>query len=241
MTIIPTMRDLIKLCEAPSQPTRVRKKASIPAPNTPAFKAWFGASKAVDRRGRPLVLYHGTFNNIEAFDPQRGTTGLIFFSTNPRMANGYAASRRDMEGNLAAGAQLIPVYLRIVKPYDYRLSDNEWIATRFYRAYGYPNDYDSRMVRIALYGRSDMDDDENPDISDDPLDAEDFTKALNRGDYPALEMHDFLDFLQSEGYDGIVTNEVRAINFGVFNANQIKSVFAKEFNLDSDHLSETNL
>src|SRR5207253_1589350 len=28
--------------------------------DTPAFQAWFGDSKAVDKDGKPLVVYHGT-------------------------------------------------------------------------------------------------------------------------------------------------------------------------------------
>ena len=44
--------------------------------NTPEFKRWFGdwendpenASKVVDSEGKPLVVYHGTRNDIEAFD-----------------------------------------------------------------------------------------------------------------------------------------------------------------------------
>ena len=50
--------------------------ASIPAQpqneiktETPAFKAWFGDSKVVDADGNPLVVYHGTMGDFEAFDP----------------------------------------------------------------------------------------------------------------------------------------------------------------------------
>lgn len=219
-------------------PARVRKKSRIQPPETPAFKQWFGNSKVVDHRGRPLICYHGTFNTFDRFDPQMGPTGLIFFSANPRMANGYASGIRDQEGNLAAGAKLVPVYLRIVKPYDYRTANNERIAYGLYRAYGPPEDEDARQVRVALYGRADLEDDSNPEITDDPLDMEDFIEALNQGAYPALEMFDLLEFLRSRGYDGIVTHEAESINFGVFNAAQAKSIFAREFNPESDHLSE---
>jgi len=34
-----------------------------------AFKNWFGDSKVVDSEGKPLVMYHGTTSEIEAFDP----------------------------------------------------------------------------------------------------------------------------------------------------------------------------
>ena len=44
---------------------------------TPAFKKWFGdwekdpanASKVVDENGEPLVVYHGSYNQINKIDP----------------------------------------------------------------------------------------------------------------------------------------------------------------------------
>jgi hypothetical protein len=220
--------------------SRIRKKARLSTPDTPAFRTWFGDSKVVDRQRRPLVCYHGTFNDFHAFDPTLGHTGLIFFSANPRMANGYATSRKDWEGNLAAGAKLIPVYIRMIKPYDYRVADNQAIADEFYANYGELSGDDAHAIRVALYGRHDVEDHQNPKITDETLDVDEFITALDQGMYPALELHEFLEFLQRRGFDGIVTHEVRSINFGVFNANQVKSVFAKEFNPDSDHLSETS-
>lgn len=35
---------------------------------TPEFKAWFKDSKVVDEQGKPLVVYHGSRSNFEAFD-----------------------------------------------------------------------------------------------------------------------------------------------------------------------------
>jgi len=35
---------------------------------TPAFKRWFGDSKVVDENGKPLVVYHGTNRDFDAFD-----------------------------------------------------------------------------------------------------------------------------------------------------------------------------
>lgn len=65
----------------------------------PDFAAWFGASKAVGDDGAPLVLYHGTNQNIDAFDPNRGgsatgenagaTKGFFFTDSKP-VAQQYA-------------------------------------------------------------------------------------------------------------------------------------------------------
>jgi hypothetical protein len=39
--------------------------------NTPEFKAWFGNSKVVDADGKPMVVYHGSANKFETFDPTK--------------------------------------------------------------------------------------------------------------------------------------------------------------------------
>ena len=65
----------------------------------PDFQKWFGASKAVDETGSPLVLYHGTNQNIDQFDPKRGGTATgenagatkgFFFTDNKDVAQQYA-------------------------------------------------------------------------------------------------------------------------------------------------------
>ena len=37
---------------------------SAPAINSEAFKSWFGDSKVVDDDGKPLVVYHGTDQDL---------------------------------------------------------------------------------------------------------------------------------------------------------------------------------
>jgi hypothetical protein len=65
----------------------------------PEFQKWFGASKAVDDQGKPLVLYHGTNQPIDAFDPSRGgsatgenagATKGFFFTDSKDVAQQYA-------------------------------------------------------------------------------------------------------------------------------------------------------
>jgi hypothetical protein len=65
----------------------------------PEFQNWFGASKAVDEGGSPLVLYHGTNQPIDAFDPKRGgsatgenagATKGFFFTDSKDVAQQYA-------------------------------------------------------------------------------------------------------------------------------------------------------
>jgi hypothetical protein len=65
---------------------------------TPAFKRWFGESKVVDADGKPLVVYHGTNEDVAAFaDASRGSaTGAKsalaghWFVDDAETAKGYA-------------------------------------------------------------------------------------------------------------------------------------------------------
>lgn len=83
---------------APPKKTRRQRppKPTLPT-DTPEFKRWFGNSKAVDKNGKPLVLYHGTRQDFTAFD--KGKLGAateaasaskgFFFSNRPQTAESY--------------------------------------------------------------------------------------------------------------------------------------------------------
>lgn len=73
------------------------------------FRAWFGESKVVDEAGAPLVVYHGTAQDIAAFDPSRLQAEGIHLSADPAVANTYAASRA-MDGG--RGANVVPVFVK---------------------------------------------------------------------------------------------------------------------------------
>lgn len=67
------------------------------ATDTAAFKEWFADSKVVDENGKPLVVYHGTADIIEAFDERyAGDTtgnneyGAFFFTDNLEVAEDYS-------------------------------------------------------------------------------------------------------------------------------------------------------
>ena len=79
-------------------PVKPRVNSQI---ETQQFKRWFGdwendpsnASKVVDEDGRPLVVYHGTDADFEAFDHTKGRSGMdiqgMFFSPWEIDAKGY--------------------------------------------------------------------------------------------------------------------------------------------------------
>ena len=86
-------------------------------PTTDAFKLWFGNS-IVTEEGRPLVMYHGTLNEFNQFDPNR--KGLIFVTPNPAFAEEYAVlhtSRMEKQEN--EPVKIYPLWVRAENPFDY--------------------------------------------------------------------------------------------------------------------------
>jgi hypothetical protein len=79
------------------------------------FWRWFGDSKVVDAKGRPLVVYHGTNQSFDTFDPERAPLtwesdrGLQFFTSSPAEASSYAKGAGE-------GANVVPAYLVIQNP-----------------------------------------------------------------------------------------------------------------------------
>ena len=75
--------------------------------NTPEFKRWFGDSKVVDGRGRPLVVYHGTYTDFSKF------RGGGYFSADPS----YSSNTAEINAEAYDGAaQVMPVYLSLQNP-----------------------------------------------------------------------------------------------------------------------------
>ncbi len=82
--------------------------------DTPEFKKWFGDSKVVDENGNPLVVYHGTRHDFDAFTI--GEEGA-FFAAKPSVAGVFTL--KDPEESYTdfdEGARIIPVYLSIENP-----------------------------------------------------------------------------------------------------------------------------
>lgn len=79
------------------------------------FKKWFGNSKVVDKKGKPLVVYHGTYKSMfEEFQPNAVHLGggvrfpeAIYFTNKRKVAESYAV-----------GNNIFDVYLKIENPYE---------------------------------------------------------------------------------------------------------------------------
>jgi hypothetical protein len=84
-----------------------------------AEKGWFSGSEIVNADGTPKVMYHGTVADITEFAPN--DLGLIFVSPSKKAANEFATTagaRRKVE-NVKVGANILPVYVKAVEPWDY--------------------------------------------------------------------------------------------------------------------------
>lgn len=99
---------------------------------TPAFKRWFGDSKAVDENGDPLVVYHGTRADFDTFDVEKLGTGTdggwfgkgIYLTPQPEQASRYAmlnvreddALKREVKER--AQGSVMPLYVRAENPFE---------------------------------------------------------------------------------------------------------------------------
>ncbi len=84
--------------------------------DSPEFNAWFGDSKVVDAEGKPLVVYHGTPNQFDAFSDKKlgKNTGAddpgIFFTSSRDVAEGFRGKRLFRKG------QVLETYLSMKNP-----------------------------------------------------------------------------------------------------------------------------
>ncbi len=90
-----------------------------------SFRDWFGASKVIDDRGRPLRVYHGTAAEVMAFDvarsganyPSTGGQEGLYFTDEPIIAGVYAEQAGYREDG---GENTVPVYLSLQNPIERR-------------------------------------------------------------------------------------------------------------------------
>lgn len=119
--------------ESPSQAgDRTRdgcdRPISLDSASVDAFWDWFGQSKMVNERGQPLVLYHGTRCDVEAFRitsavGARGTAlgNGFYFTQKTDLASYYATQKMQGQRNpgkreIVDGGNVMPVYLSIERP-----------------------------------------------------------------------------------------------------------------------------
>lgn len=84
--------------------SKSKLESRIDQTETPEFKNWFKASKAVDEAGKPLELYHGSLADFKEFRPADTSSYYgrgVYLTASPEDASKYASS--DVSVNLDYG------------------------------------------------------------------------------------------------------------------------------------------
>jgi hypothetical protein len=199
-----------------------------------AFWSWFRASKIVDARGQPLIVYHGTGASIEAF------RGMVWASVTPKLANDYAAFRGQMDQH----PNVIPMYMRIERPFDadLGLSRTIKIGEFFNTVIEQAVDHGFQITdvnRITIQGLIDT-----------------VRQAAARAEAgPHFSRHEFwndihvmfeedgaaaiLQIFKVLGFDGIQMIENGELTFGAFRSEQVKSIYNRgNFDPNNEKISE---
>lgn len=183
-----------------------------------AFKRWFGDSKVVDAKGRPLVVYHGTPADFEAFDKDRvggrwdASIGL-HFSDRPAEASLYAG--REMGGE--PDGQVIPAYLKI---------ENPLIVETTAPAWRYADENRFELIRDIVQSRrkAEADDPAKRQADDDAI----FAALTDDNPFAEVELapaaRPAAKYQPLKPYDGIIIKGSDGMNAIAFEPTQIKSV-----------------
>lgn len=203
------------------------------------FKRWFGDSKVVDEQGNPLVVYHGTSADIKSF------RGMVWASTNTELPAEYAYMS-DMNRNQNAHPNIIPLYMRIVRPFnaDLGLSKtvtiNEFMDAVLEQATDQGFDLTPAITKYAqkllyLIRRSAYREESGPHYDRHDFWLEPWMYFGRDGTKAIKKMFDIC------GYDGVKMLEGGEVTYGVFNPNQVKSIYNNgNYDSGSPNISENS-
>lgn len=217
-----------------------------PKVKSPAFKNWFGQSKAVDDAGKPIVVYHARRGDFEAFDPNKsegksGGTGT-FFSSSPDVAATY---------NTSSEHSIVPAYLSFQNPMIVDAGGSNWNRigrdAKVYLPEIKQSAKDDELLLSELTGST-------PDLNATRTLKEQKTTMRNvfKGemeyDDDFASTDDIARWARSQGYDGVIIKNVvdhgpagrfsteKAYNpsniYVAFEPTQIKSAISNEGTFD---------
>jgi hypothetical protein len=237
--------------QAPSGAKRGTAKLSLrTAPNTPAFKQWFGNSKIVDENGNPTPLYHSTSSDFTVPKVNYGSDEYRRWgfhlgpikAAESRIGVKAAEDKTNRERSGNAAPNVMPFWTRAERPL--RLDENRsgrWGVDDIMQA----------VMKKAEDGKiKGIDPEVIDDYFNDQFDIEEFTGAKpavgeegfdpnaeerfwsNDSEFSPGERSELLKaFLQQLGYDSIVYKndfEGGGNSYIVFDPKQVKSVTGNE-------------
>ena len=236
------------------------ERFSLRAPQTEAFKKWFGKSKIVDSNGEPKVMYHGTARDITAFRPKQA--GAIFVTSDPQfagvfsgMSEGYMTkeftnklSNKEKEELLLKVLKENESELKAKDSYDsifdnIKHSQNLYTASNFIRAISAFNSRFAIMVGKEVASRLESNENIMPLYvkAENPFDYQNTThvdrllKEINK--LPLDKKQELYEIYRTEG---LSRGFYDAINDGEWNAIEAPSVqkIIKKLGHDSFYVSE---
>jgi hypothetical protein len=205
---------------------------------TPAFKQWFGKSKAVNADGTPKIYYHGTARDIGTFEPKQSKA--IFLTEDPRFAESFADASADWVSNHSSQllnpkdyAELRAIMGKIKEdnPVHYsdkldqaakefvldKLNSGENIMPLYARAEN-PFDYENPRHVAAVMGQMSYTT-HYPELP--PLSQ--LKGELASGTWIILENEAIQDAIKAAGFDSFYVKETGRKNLAVYSPNQVKS------------------
>lgn len=209
--------------QGPGGGRRADMEKAAASTESPEFKRWFGKSKVVDASGKPMMVYHGTAADFEAFSPSKvgtgGDSGFLgsgfYFGNNSYIARSYSMMRAG--GN----ERVIDAYLSLQNPFMWGAKG---LGVRGFVQEGdrLPNAIHDEVVKRTGIDR--------------PVRGDDVALAEKQASRAVREV------LEEMGYDGVIAADDfsdRPIEFVAFRPEQIKSVFNRgTWNPDDPRLSE---
>jgi hypothetical protein len=185
--------------------------------NTPAFRSWFGESKAVTETGTPLLMYRGAYEKI--VEPRVMTSGGIFITPSRDLANAY-------------GDEIMEVFVSVQKPLD--VSQAKTMSLRQWKKFLATRGVDiSEIVFDSSLGNKYSD----PGVDQLAGGAETAGGTIRYNFYELLGENDrwkgdgnLREELQRQGFDGVISQPETASTVDtpqpvwiVWNGNQLKS------------------
>lgn len=170
-----------------------------------AFTRWFGNSKAVNRNGEPLLVFHGAGARFSTFDAGGKP---IWLTANIQYAEKYSTANRAAEKLLPSSSiyagnvdRVIPAYIRVENPANVGDTDG-----------GFDGNYMDLAKRIGVR----------------PSELRQAWEEAGRPEmlWQAVNSKQMSELLKRHGYDGIQAIENGVATWAVLEPTQIKSAVA---------------
>lgn len=190
-------------------------------PGTPAFKKWFGDSKIANGQGEPVVMYHGTNQDIEAFK------GITWASVETSLPYEYALTK-GKDGD-ATGANIMPVYMRIENPFDadslsYSITARSFLAGILHQANANGKKFTKAEGERFKALRAVILESAKSEASDQKYNRYDFWNEAQKF-FGEAGSEAILEVLKLAEFDGIKMVQGGETTYGAFSPEQVKSVY----------------